>query len=104
MVDELTGYALIAAMALITYLTRVGGLWIMGFVSLTPRVEATLKALSGSVLVALVVPAAIHGGSAHVAAASIAALFAFLTGKPMLALCLGVAVAALGRAALPGVA
>lgn len=103
MVDDWTGYGLIVAMALITYGTRVAGLWVMAFIPLTPRIEATLRALSGSVLVALVVPAAINGGNAYVAAAATAAVLTYLTGKPMLALCVGVAMAAIGRALAPGV-
>ncbi|HSK38438.1 MAG TPA: AzlD domain-containing protein, partial [Arenibaculum sp.] len=64
MVDDATTLLAIGAMAGVTYLTRAGGLLVMGFVTLTPRIEAFLRSLSSSVLVALVVPAALNGGGA----------------------------------------
>ena len=50
----------ILGMALVTYLTRAGGVLLMGIVPVTPRVEAFLRYLSSSVLVALVVPAVVE--------------------------------------------
>ena len=100
MIDETTAIALIAGMALVTYLSRIGGVWAMNFVRMSPRMEAALKALSGSVLVALVVPAAIRGGPEFLAAVGIAASLTALTGRPLAAMAGGVVAAASIRALL----
>lgn len=98
MVDESAAVGLVLAMAVVTYLSRVAGVWAMSFVSTTPRMAATLKALSGSVLVALVVPAAAAGGRVYVVAVCVAAVLTFITGRPLAAMVSGVAVAAILRA------
>ena len=41
-------------MAFLTYLTRAGGIWMMGSTPPSPRFERSLRHLSGSVLAALV--------------------------------------------------
>lgn len=88
----------IAGMALVTYATRAGGLWLMVHVPMSRRVETFLRALSGSVLVALVVPAVVQEGSAGWIAVSAAAVVMLATRRTLLALVLGVAVAAAYRA------
>ncbi|MBL4876947.1 MAG: AzlD domain-containing protein [Cohaesibacteraceae bacterium] len=55
-IDEMTLVWVLAGMAIITWLTRIGGIWMMAFVPITKRVEHVLTALSGSVLVALEQP------------------------------------------------
>jgi uncharacterized membrane protein len=98
MVDESTAVGLVLAMAMVTYLSRIAGVWAMSFVSTTPRIAATLKALSGSVLVALVVPAAVAGGPVYIVAVVIAAMLTVITGRPLAAMVSGVAAAAILRA------
>ncbi len=88
----------IAGMALVTYATRAGGLWLMVHVPLSPRVEAFLRYLSGSVLVALVVPAAVQEGTAAWVAIAAALLVMLATRRTLLALLLGVLAAAAYRA------
>ncbi|MFK8250705.1 AzlD family protein [Ancylobacter terrae] len=88
----------IVAMALVTYLTRAGGIWVMGFMPMSSRVEAFLRYLAGSVLVALVVPAAVRGGTAAMLAVGTAAVAMAVTRKTLLSIALGVAAAALLRA------
>jgi uncharacterized membrane protein len=58
------GSALLAIvlMAVCTYALRAGGYWLMGRVTLSPRLEAGLAYLPGAVLTALVVPATIEAG------------------------------------------
>ena len=55
------GVALVAVlgMAVVTYITRAGGLWLMSRVALTAGVASFLRHLSGCVLVAIIVPAAV---------------------------------------------
>ena len=69
----------------------------VSFVPMTPRIEAALKALSGSVLVALVVPAAIEGGVEFVAAVVVAAVVTAASSRPLIGMIAGVSVAALMR-------
>lgn len=88
----------IAGMAVVTYITRAGGLWLMVHVPMSRRVESFLRYLSGSVLVALVVPAALQEGSAAWIAVAAAALAMLAARRTLLALALGVALAAIFRA------
>ena len=64
MIADSVALAAIAGMSVVTYVSRIGGLWLMAFVPLTDRVAGALKALSGSVLIALVVPATLQGDAA----------------------------------------
>jgi uncharacterized membrane protein len=52
----------IVLMAIVTYAMRAGGYWIMGRVTLSPRVTAMLAYLPGAVLTSLVVPAVLEEG------------------------------------------
>ena len=54
-------YIVIAAMTLVTLVTRYGGVFIMSFVPLNRRVEGFINGMSGSVLIALIVPMAVQG-------------------------------------------
>ena len=99
-----TGNALlvIAAMTLVTYATRAGGIWFMGFMPMTARVEAFLRYLAGSVLVALLVPAVVRGGSAAFVAVGVSLAAMFLIRRSLLSMALGVVAAALFRAFVEG--
>ena len=83
----------IAGMALATLLTRVGGFWLMSYVTLSPRLERFLRHTAGGVLVAIVVAAAMKGDPAMWAglAAAIAAML--LLRKSMTAILIGMALA-----------
>jgi len=60
--------AVILAGALATWLTRVGGPWLIARVRLGPAANAALEATPGAVLVALVAPAALSRPSDALAA------------------------------------
>ena len=77
-------------MAAATYLTRAAGLFLISRVSPTPRVEAFLRHVPASILVAIVVPNLVQGGLAERAAAGITALVAILTRNLIAALFAGV--------------
>ncbi|WP_235185538.1 AzlD family protein [Desulfonatronum thiodismutans] len=77
-------------MAAATYLTRAAGLFLISRVSPTPRVEAFLRHVPASILVAIVVPNLVQGGPAERAAAGITALVAILTRNLIAALFAGV--------------
>jgi uncharacterized membrane protein len=89
--------AAILGMAVVTYLTRIGGLWLMGRVTrasggvLPPRVEAAMRAIPGAILVAIVAPAVLASGPAQLLAAGVTAVVAARTRSLVLALVVGVA-------------
>jgi uncharacterized membrane protein len=84
----------VVAMALVTAFTRFAGFWMMGRVTLTPRVLRMLEALPGSVVAALIVPVvAKEGLPAGVAMVAVAVLMIWRRHE-FLALAAGVAVAA----------
>lgn len=83
----------ILGMALVTYATRVGGLWLVGRVRPSPAVEAWLRQVPGAILAAIVVPAALRGGPADGVALAAAMLVAARTRSLLLALAIGVGVA-----------
>lgn len=65
----------IAAMAAVTYATRVAGLVFARFIPATGRARAALDALPPAVLVAVIAPAA-SAGPAEIVAAALTALAA----------------------------
>jgi uncharacterized membrane protein len=81
----------IVGMALAAYLTRAGGVWLMGRVRLGPRVERLLHHLPGAVLTALVVPATLTAGPAAIPAVGVTAVLAHISGNVPLAAAAGVA-------------
>ncbi|PMR75904.1 AzlD family protein [Billgrantia endophytica] len=89
--------AAIVIMALVTYLTRAGGVFAMSRVPIGPRIERFINAMAGSVLVAVITPMAIHGDwGARLAL--VATLMVMLTlQKPLPAITAGIVTAALWR-------
>lgn len=88
----------IAAMGLASYLCRVSGVVLMGWVSLTPRVERALRALPGSIIVAVAVPAGVAAGPAGIVGLIAAAATMALVRLDLAAILVGVATVAAGRA------
>lgn len=88
----------IAIMVVVTYLTRIGGVLIMTRVPIGPRVERFIQAMSGSVLIAVIVPMAAEGdwGARLALVATLIAML--ITRKPLIAIAAGIATAALWRA------
>lgn len=92
----------VALMAVVTLATRFGGIWFMGFMPLSVRVEAFLRYLAGSVFVALVVPAVARGGPAAMVAVGVSVAAMLVTRKALVSMAIGVAAAALYRALIAG--
>ncbi|MEZ5844875.1 MAG: AzlD domain-containing protein [Hyphomicrobiaceae bacterium] len=88
----------VIGMALATYATRAGGFWLMRLVPMTPVLEAFLRGMAGSVVVAIIVPQALKGD--WPARAAIAASLIVMIGsrQPVAAMIAGIAVAGLWRA------
>ena len=82
----------ILGMALVTYLTRIGGLWLMSRVSLSGRLKAWLEYLPGTILVAIVAPAVLGAGLAEVGAALATLLVAIRTRNVLVSMLVGVGV------------
>lgn len=77
-------------MALVTYATRAGGLWLMGRMKPAGRLERGLRHVPGSVLVAIVIPAALAAGPAGLLGVLVTALVAGRSGSLLLAMLVGV--------------
>ena len=88
--------AAILAMAVATWSTRIGGLWLIQFVQLTPRTRAALDALPVAVLTAVIAPSLAKGGLPDICAAAVTLIAA--TRLPLLpVVVIGVASAVLFR-------
>lgn len=100
MMIETAGYGtliLIAAMAVATLATRWGGVFIMAFVPISYRVKQFISGMSGSVLVALLAPMAMHGDGGARLALLTTAITMLLLKKPLPAIAAGILAAALYR-------
>ena len=82
----------ILGMALVTYLTRIGGLWLMSHVAISGRLKAWLEYLPGTILIAIVAPAVLGAGLAEVGAALATLLVAVRTRNVLLSMLIGVGV------------
>ncbi|MBE2258277.1 MAG: AzlD domain-containing protein [Candidatus Accumulibacter sp.] len=98
--DSLVTIAAIIGMALATWLTRVGGLFLMKGVTVKGRLKAALDALPPAVLMAVIAPTVLATGTAETLAAAITAMAALLR-LPMIAVvAIGVAAVVALRAVL----
>ena len=90
---EISSALALVVIAVVTYITRVGGLVIMSRMSITKRVERSLEALAGSVLVAIVAPATLESDLAAKAAVVAAIVIMLLTRNAVLAMGTGLVAA-----------
>lgn len=74
-VDPITLTAILG-MAIVTYLTRVGGYWLVGRFTLGARAQAALDAVPGAVLISVIAPMALATGWPETVAAIVAVLAA----------------------------
>ncbi len=88
----------IGALALVTYLCRASGVVLMSRLRLTPRVERALRALPGSIVVAVALPSGLAAGTPGLAALTAAAATMALLRFELAAIAAGVGAAALARA------
>ena len=86
------GEVAIAGMAIIMFLTRAGGYWLVGRLSPTPRTTRIIEQLGGVTLVALTAPAVVNAGTPGIIAAVVAALTAWRTGNLLVAMLLAMGV------------
>ena len=79
----------ILGMAVVTYATRVAGLWLMNR-GLSPRMTSLLRHVPGAVLISIVAPTVLNGGPADLLAALTTMLVAIRTSNLVLAMLTGV--------------
>lgn len=80
----------ILLMALATYATRAGGLWLTSRLTLSDRIEAWLEYIPGAILVSLVAPTVLTSGLAEALAGLAVVLVALRTGSLPFAMVTGV--------------
>ncbi|MGR2740020.1 AzlD family protein [Billgrantia sp. Q4P2] len=87
----------IVIMALVTYLTRAGGVFVMSRIPIGPRVERFINAMAGSVLVAVITPMAVQGDWGARLALVATLVVMLTTQKTLAAIGSGILTAALWR-------
>jgi uncharacterized membrane protein len=97
MVDAIAAIGAVVLLAIVTMATRVGGVWIMSYVEITPRIEAFLKYMSISVLVSIVATTTWAAGPRIWLAVGAAALVMVATRSALGAMLAGTALAAFAR-------
>ncbi|WP_129113792.1 AzlD family protein [Halegenticoccus tardaugens] len=80
----------VLAMALVTVLTKVGGLWLLSHIEVSERIESGLSVLPGAIVIAILGPELASGGPAEWSAGAVVVLVMWRTGNILLALCAGV--------------
>ena len=88
----------IAAMTAVTVSLRLGGFFLMSYVTVTPRIRRMLDALPGSVIAAAVLPVALQSGPVAITAVALAMLAMYFSRSDIVAIVVGVGAAALLRA------
>ena len=97
---ETTGFGvliIVLVMAIVTLITRWGGVYVMSYVPISYRVKQFISAMSGSVLIALLAPLALSGEYQEFVEKMRAAITILLIKKPLPAIALGILAAALYR-------
>jgi branched chain amino acid efflux pump len=97
--DPLGWLAVIAAMTVAVYITRAGGYWLIGRVTIGPRLRKMLDALPGAIIAATIAPLLAHGGVSALAAVTAALLAMIGLRNDFAAVASGLVAAALVRTA-----
>lgn len=80
----------ILAMAAVTFVTKVGGLWLLGRFEVSDRLESGISVLPGAIVIAILGPELAEGGPAEWTAAGLTLLVMWRTGNILFALVAGV--------------
>ena len=87
----------VLAMAVVTYATKAGGLWLVGRLELAERTEIALEVLPGVIVVSIVAGELVAGGPTEWLGAAVVALVVWKTDRLPLALIAGVGAVAVLR-------
>jgi uncharacterized membrane protein len=90
-------YLAVLAMGLAAFACRIAGFVLMGWINITPRLEAALRAMPLAVMIGIVTPAVAPGKPPEIAAVLVVGLIVKVTGNEVLAAVAGAAVVAGGR-------
>ena len=90
-------YLIIGLMTLVILFTRLGGVFITGMLPLRPRVLSFIDAMSGSVLVAVLIPVVVEADISGRAGMLATGAVMLLSARPMAAVSAGILVTALLR-------
>lgn len=90
-------FLIILIMAVVTLMTRWGGVFVMAFVPINYRVQQFIGAMSGSVLVAVLAPLAVTGDNGARLALLTTGIVMLVLRKPLPAIAAGVVMAAMFR-------
>jgi uncharacterized membrane protein len=88
----------IAAMALATFCCRASGLVLMSRVRITPRIERSLRAIPGSIIMATILPIALDSGTPAFLGLGATILLMCLVQIELMAILSGLGLIALARA------
>ncbi|ACV49440.1 AzlD family protein [Halomicrobium mukohataei] len=83
--------AVVLAMSLVTYATKAGGLWVLGHVDVSPRLQSVLEVLPGAIVVAIVGPELATGGPVEWIAGGVVLLIMWRTENVLISLLAGIA-------------
>ncbi|BCL63246.1 hypothetical protein DGMP_39390 [Desulfomarina profundi] len=97
MENNKTVFLAIFAAALVTYLLRASGLILADYFPKKGKFKKFMDALPGTILLSLIVPAAISAGWSGLVATACTALCSLRTGNVFVSMVLGVALVAVGR-------
>ena len=87
----------ISAMAIVTVFVRWAGFYLIGFVSVGPRVEAAFRTLPGAVAAATILPIVANDGASALAAVLVSGFAAYRGASDFVAVLCGLGVAILLR-------
>jgi len=88
---------IILIMAVVTLATRWGGIFLMSYIPINSRVQQFITAMSGSVLIAIIVPMFIRGDTGAQVALLVTLAGTLIIKKPLVAITAGIFMAALIR-------
>ena len=97
--DPYGWFAVIAAMTVAVYATRAGGYWLIGRVTIGPRLRKMLDALPGAIIAATIAPLLVQGGISALCAVGAALIAMTALRNDFAAVAAGIVAAALARAA-----
>ncbi|GHO46607.1 AzlD family protein [Ktedonospora formicarum] len=86
---SLISFLTILGMGVATYLTRIGGIWLMTYIRLSGRLKGWMNALPGAILVALIAPSVFTTNIADMGAALVTLFIAVKTRNVLLAMLVG---------------
>ncbi|BDD88979.1 AzlD family protein [Desulfofustis limnaeus] len=95
--NSLLVWLTIGAAAVVTYGLRISGLLLAGRLPKTGKFRTFMDALPGTILLSLIVPAAVAAGPVGWLATVVTGLCSIKTGNVFISMLVGVAIVAIGR-------